>query len=137
MPNANPLDDSKAVAIARAHINAWSHDDWEKTRELVAPDVHVVATTTQPMLPSGEASGIDAYMERLINTAQYIEPGSVNVISAIGDESNALVLETLRIALGPGGTMVTLARASLYLLDENQKIKEERDEFCVLSHERK
>jgi len=131
--NANALNNSTAVAIVRAHINAWSHDDWEKTRELVAPDVHVVETTTQPMLPSGEASGIDAYLERLINTAKFIEPGSVKVISAIGDEINALVLETLRIALGPGGTMVTLARASLYLLDENKKIKEERDEFCVLS----
>jgi hypothetical protein len=85
------------------------------------------------MLPSGEASGIDNYMERLIKTAPLIEPGSVQVISAIGDERNALILETLRVALGPGGTMVTLARASLYLLDENKKIIEERDEFCVLS----
>jgi hypothetical protein len=125
--------DSTAITIARAHINAWSHQDWEKTRELVAPNIHVVATTTQPMLPSGEASGIDNYMERLIKTTPLIEPGSVQVISAIGDERNALVLETLRIGLGPGGTMVTLARASLYLLDENEKIIEERDEFCVLS----
>ncbi len=131
------MQDSAAVTIARTHINAWSHQDWEKTRELVAPNVHVAATSTQPMLPSGEASGIDNYMERLIQTVQVIEPGSVQVISAIGDESNALVLETLRIGLGPGGTMVTLARASLYLLDENKKIIEERDEFCILSHERK
>ncbi len=128
------MQDSAAVTIARAHINAWSHQDWEKTRELVSPNVHVAATSTQSALPSGEASGIDNYMERLIQTVQVIEPGSVQVISAIGDESNALVLETLRIGLGPGGTMVTLARASLYLLDENKKIIEERDEFCVLSH---
>lgn len=126
--------DSIAVTIARAHINAWSHQDWEKTRELVSPNVHVAATSTQSALPSGEASGIDNYMERLIQTVQAIEPGSVQVISAIGDESNALVLETLRIGLGPDGTMVTLARASLYLLDESGKIIEERDEFCVLSH---
>lgn len=125
--------DSTAVTIARAHINAWSHQDWEKTRELVAPNVHVMATTTQPTLPAGEATGIDNYMERLINTAPFIEPGSVQVVSAIGDESNALVLETMRIALGPGGTMVPFVRASLYLLDENNKIIEERDEFCVLS----
>ncbi|WP_236037895.1 nuclear transport factor 2 family protein [Ktedonobacter robiniae] len=128
------MQESTAVTIARAHINAWSHQDWEKTRELVAPNVHVVATSTQSMLPGGEASGIDNYMERLIKTVQFIEPGSVQVISAIGDERNALVLETLRIGLGPGGTMVTLARASLYLLDESKKIIEERDEFCVLSH---
>ncbi len=34
---------------------------------------------------------------------------------------------------GPGGTMVTLARAILYLLDENKKIKEERDGYLILS----
>ena len=135
MANADALkmQDSTAVTIARAHINAWSHQDWEKTRALVAPDVHVVAATTQPTLPTGEASGIDKYMERLINTAPYIEPGSVQVISAVGDETNALVLETMRMALGPGGSMVSFVRASLYLLDENRKIKEERDSFCVLS----
>ncbi len=135
--NAPNMQDSAAVTIARAHIDAWSHEDWEKTRALVAPDVHVTATSTQPMLPSGEATGIDNYMERLMNTVKFIEPGSVQVISTVGDESNALILETLRIALGPGGSMVTLARASLYLLDENRKIKEERDEFCVLSDERR
>jgi hypothetical protein len=47
--------------------------------------------------------------------------------------SNALILVTMRIGLGPGGTMVTLARAILYLLDENKKIKEERDGYLVLS----
>ena len=29
--------------------------------------------------------------------------------------------------------MVTMARSCLYLLDENKKIKEERDSFFVLS----
>jgi hypothetical protein len=41
----------------------------------------------------------------------------------------------MRIGLGPGGTMVTMARAILYLLDENKKIKEERDEYFILSQE--
>ena len=125
--------DAPAVAIARAHIEAWSHHDWEKTRELLAPDVHAVVTTTQPMKASAELTGIDAYMEPKIKAAQFIEPGSVHEISAIGDERNALILITFRIGLGPGGTMVTMARAILYLLDENKKIKEERDEYCILS----
>jgi hypothetical protein len=128
------IQNSTAVTLARTHINAWSHQDWEKIRELVASDVHVAGTSTQSMLPSGEASGIDNYMERLIKTVQLIEPESVQIISAVGDEKNALVLETLRIDLGSGGTVVTMVRASLYLLDENNKIIEERDEFCVLSH---
>jgi SnoaL-like domain len=128
--------DAPAVAIARAHIEAWSHHDWEKTRELLAPDVHAVVTTTQPMKASAELTGIDAYMEPKIKAAQLIEPGSVHEISAIGDKSNALILITFRISLGPGGTMVTMARAILYLLDENKKIKEERDEYFILSQER-
>ena len=126
--------DAPAVAIARAHIEAWSHHDWEKTRELLAPNVHTVVTTTQPGKLSVELTGIDRYMEPKIKAAQLIEIGSVCEISATGDERNALVVITFRIGMGPGGTMVTMARAILYLLDENKKIKEERDEYCVLSH---
>src|SRR5258708_3347541 len=127
------MQDSTAITIARAHIDAWSHQDWDKTRELLAPNVHVLVTSTQPEWGSGEFTGIDAYMEPKIKAAQLIEPGSVHEISAIGDESNALILVTMRIGLGPGGTMVTLARACLYLLDENKKIKEERDAYFILS----
>jgi len=127
------MQDSTAITIVRAHINAWSHHDWGKTRELLAPNVHAVVTTTQPMKATAELIGIDAYMDPKIKATLLIEPGSVHEISAIGDESNALVLVTMRIGLGPGGTMVTLARACLYLLDENKKIKEERDEYFILS----
>jgi hypothetical protein len=125
--------DSTAITIARAHIDAWSHHDWDKTRELLAPNVHAVVTTTQPMRATVELTGIDAYMEPKIKAARLIEPGSVHEISAIGDERNALILATMRIGLGPGGTMVTLSRAMLYLLDENKKIKEERDEYFITS----
>jgi SnoaL-like domain len=127
------MQDSTAVTIARTHINAWSHQDWDTTRELLAPDVHAVVTTTQPMKATVELTGIDAYMEPKIKAAQLIEPGSVQEISAIGDEHNALIMVTFRIGLGPGGTMVIMARAMLYLLDENKKIKEERDEYFILS----
>ena len=40
---------STAIGIACGHLDSWSHHDWDKTRELLAPNVHVVATTTQPM----------------------------------------------------------------------------------------
>jgi hypothetical protein len=123
--------ETSAVAIARAHIEAWSHRDWEKTGELLAPNVHALVTGTQR--DTAEFTGIENYMERKKKGAQLVEPGSAQVISAIGDERNALILATMRIALGPGGSMVTMARACLYLLDENQKIKEERDEYFILS----
>ncbi len=127
------IQDSTAITIARAHIHAWSHQDWETTRALLAPDVHAVVTTTQPMKPIAELTGIDAYMAPKIKAAQLIEPGSVQEVSAIGDERNALILITFRIGLGPGGSMVTMTRALLYLLDENKQIKEERDEYFILS----
>ena len=92
-----------------------------------------VVTTTMPTLGGSEFTGIDKYMELKVKAAQLIEPGSVQVIGTIGDESNALTLVTFRIGMGPGGTMVTMARACLYMLDENKKIKEERDSFFVLS----
>ncbi len=125
------MQDSTAITIARAHIDAWSHHDWGKTREMLAPNVHALVTGTQR--DTAEFTGIDNYMERKKRGAQLVEPGSAQVISAIGDERNALILATMRIALGTGGSMVTMARACLYLLDENKKIKEERDEYFVLS----
>jgi hypothetical protein len=128
------MQDSPAVKIALAHINAWSRHDWDKTRQLLAPNVHALVTTTMPNLgSSSEFTGIDKYMELKVKGAQLVEPGSVQVIGTIGDESNALTLVTFRIGMGPGGTMVTMARACLYMLDENKKIKEERDSFFILS----
>jgi hypothetical protein len=126
---------STAVATARAHIAAWSNHDWPTTRELLAPDVHVLVTSTQAEFGTGEYTGADAYMEPKIRAAQLIEPGSVHEISAIGDEHNALVLVTFRIGLGPCETMVTMARSCLYWVDENARIKEERDVFYVLPRE--
>jgi hypothetical protein len=127
------MQNSPAVEIALAHIDAWSRHDWDKTRELLAPEVHALVTTTMANLSGSEFTGVDKYMALKVKAAQLVEPGSVQVIGTIGDENNALTLVTFRIGLGPGGTMVTMARACLYLLDENKKIKEERDSFFVLS----
>lgn len=129
------MQDSPAVKIALDHIDAWSRLDWDKTRALLAPNVHAVVTTTQPHLGGSEFTGIDAYMAKKMKAAPLIEPGSVRVVSAVGDESNALVLITMRIGLGPGGTMVTMVRACLCMLDEKRQIREERDQFFVLSQQ--
>jgi uncharacterized protein YndB with AHSA1/START domain len=125
--------DSPAVAIALAHIDAWSHHDWEKTRDLLAPDVHATVTTTQPGFGDADLRGVDNYMAPKTKAARLIEPRSVQVLSAIGDERSALVAITFKIGLGPGGAMVTMARSCLYSIDENKKIKEERDAFFLLS----
>jgi hypothetical protein len=125
-------EQSQAVRVALTHIDAWSHHDWKRAKELLATNVHALVTATQPNLPGAEFTGVEKYMELLTKSVQLIEPESVKVISTIGDKSNALIVMTFRIGLGPGGTMVNMARASLYLLDENGKIREERGELVVL-----
>ncbi len=124
---------SPAVAVALAHIEAWSRQDWDTTRALLAPDVHAIVTSTQPEFGFGEISGVDEYMALKTKGARLVEPGSVQVISALGDETNALTTLTMRIALGPGGSLVPMVRACLYTLDENRRIQQERDAFVVLS----
>src|SRR5450755_453792 len=95
------MKDSAAVAIALAHIDAWSRHDWDKTRELLAPDVHALVASTQPQFGGSEFAGIDNYMARKTKGAQLVEPGSVEVLSTIGDHTGALVTIAFRIRLGP------------------------------------
>jgi hypothetical protein len=127
------MHDSPAVVVALAQINAWSNHDWETTRKMLATSVHALVTSTQPEFGGSEFTGVDNYMTRKMRGAQMSEPGSVRVLSGIGDERNALVVATMRITAGSGGTLVTMVRACLYALDEHQKINNERDQFFVLS----
>jgi hypothetical protein len=53
------MQDSPAVKIALAHIDAWSRHDWDRTKELLAPNVHALVTTTMPNLGGSEFTGID------------------------------------------------------------------------------
>jgi hypothetical protein len=125
---------SRAVTIALAHIDAWSHHDWDKTKEMLAATIHALVTSTQPRFSGSEITGTEKYMELKMKAAQLIEPGSVQVLSTIGDDMNALITISFRIGLGTDGTMVTMARSCLYLIDENNKINDERDVFFVVSH---
>jgi hypothetical protein len=125
--------ESPAVAVARAHAEAWSNHNWDKARTMLAPEVHITATTTQPIMAATDLSGIDQYMEGLIKFAGAVEPGSARVIASIGDERNSLILLTVRAAFAPGGPKVTLPAARLAQLDENNKIKAEQVIFFALS----
>jgi hypothetical protein len=130
-----PIDqESAAVALARSHAEAWSHHDWDTARKMLAPDVVVTTTTTQPLMAGAatELTGIDDYMDGLIKFAEPIEPGSARVIASVGDERNSLILLTVRTALGPGGEKVTLSAARLALFDENQQLKKEQVVFFVV-----
>ena len=119
--------DSPAVAIARAHVEAWSNHDFDTARNSLAADVRVTSTTTLPIMKDVNTVGIDDYMTGLIQFARGVVPGSAHIIASVGDEHNALLMLTVEADFGGGKT--TLPGARLYLLDENNKIKTEHVVF--------
>jgi hypothetical protein len=125
--------ESPAVALARAHAEAWSQHDWDTARTMLAPDVHVVSTSTDPTLPSTDVAGVDAYMEGLIKFAQAVEPGSFRLIGSVGDAQNSLILYTVSATFGPGGPKVSLPGARLALFDENKQLKTEQVVYFALA----
>jgi hypothetical protein len=124
--------ESPAVSVARAHVEAWSNHDFDAARGSLAPDVHVTATSVDAMMPKTDLTGIEDYMRGLAEFAQAIVPGSARVIGSVGDERHALLLTTLRARFGPDTPEVTLPGARLYLLDEEERIKAEQVIFCAL-----
>ena len=123
--------DSPAVAVARAHVEAWGNHDFDAARRMLADNVEVTATSTDPALPRTNLTGADSYMEGLIAYAQPVVPGSVHVLASTGDQRTALLTLTLTMAGGPFGAGVTAPCARLYALDENNKIKTEQVIFYV------
>jgi hypothetical protein len=122
---------SRAIAIASAHVEAWSNHDFDTARGMLAPDVHVTAISTTPGLPRTDLVGADGYMEGLIAYAQPIVSGSVKVLATTGDEHNALLLLSLTMAGGPFGEGTTAPCARSYLIDDTGKIKTEQVIFYL------
>jgi hypothetical protein len=122
--------ESPAVAVARAHVQAWASKDYDTTRSMLAPDVHVIAVTTNPALPQTDLTGADAYMRGLVAFADPIVPASVHELASAGDEHNALLLLDLQMAGGPFGAGAQAPCARLYLIEDG-KIKTEQVIFYV------
>jgi hypothetical protein len=113
--------DSPAVALARAHLEAWSHHDLDTARGNLAADVQFYS-------PAGNMVGIDEYMDGPLGLTQFarqVVPGSLRVIAAIGDERNALIMYQVDTEGGPIGSK-TFPSAQTWLLDEEGKIQVER-----------
>jgi hypothetical protein len=121
-----PQPEPTAVAVARAHVEAWSNHDFDTARSGLAPDVRVTATTTQPAPPPTDLTGADDYMIGLTQFARAVVPGSLRILASVGDERNALLMLTVEVDLGHGAGKATLPGARLYLLDEHNKIKTEQ-----------
>lgn len=116
--------ESRAVDIAKAHVEAWSAQNWEASRALLTEDVKVAVTTTQPIMAPVDTVGVDAYMEGLIRFGQAVTPGSAEVLAATGDEHNALLLVTVKADFGTG--KVDLPAARLYRIEDGGKIASEQ-----------
>jgi len=125
------MSDSPALAIARAHIDAWSSKDYDKTRSMLAADVHVTATSSFAAMQPTDLTGPDAYMEGLQAFADPIVPGSVRELGAVGDDLNALILLDLELAGGPFGAGVHAPCARLYQTDSEGRIRIEQIVFYV------
>jgi hypothetical protein len=125
--------DTTAVAVARAHVDAWGIHDYDVARSALAPEVHVIVTSVDPNTPEVDATGADEYMDGLIQFGHAVLPGTTRVISASGDDARALLQVSSRVKFGPDAPEMTLDGARLYRLDESQKIVEERVIFFVSS----
>ena|SRR5579875_3272791 len=115
------MSDSPAVAIARAHLEAWTTQDLDTARGNLAEDVQFYS-------PAANLVGITEYMDAPRGLAQFarqVVPGSLRVIAAMGDERNALIMYEVSTAGGPLGSKV-FPSAQTWLLGEHGKIKVER-----------
>ena len=125
------MSDSPALGIARAHIEAWSAKDYDKTRSMLALNVHITATSSFAAMQPTDLTGPDAYMQGLVAFADPIVPGSVHEVGAVGDGRNALILLDLELAGGPFGAGVHAPCARLYQTDADGKIAIEQIVFYV------
>src|ERR1700692_3814647 len=92
--------DSRAVAIARAHLEAWTNHDLEAARGNLAEDVQFFS-------PAANLVGIDEYMDAPRGLAQFakqVVPGSLRVLAAMGDDRNALIMYEVATEGGPIGS---------------------------------
>jgi hypothetical protein len=124
--------DPAAVAVARAHVEAWGNHDYDKARESLAPDVHVLAVSVDAGAPRTDLSGIDAYMEGLVRFGQIVPPGTSRVTSAVGDDTRALLHVISKVKFGPDAPEMDHHQARLYRLDGDQKIVDEQVIFFAL-----
>ena len=108
--------ESPAVAFVRRHMEADSNGDLDTARRNVADNVR--ADTNDVHL-----DGIEAYMAGLTRFAAVLDPGSLRVLAARGNEHQAIIM-TEHTA---GGQPLPSART--FELDQDGKIKAERVVF--------
>jgi hypothetical protein len=117
--------DSRAVKLARAHVEAWARKDFDTARNGLAADVTAAQSSTSPDIPRHDLTGVEDYMQGLIMFAQSIVPGSVRVTDGSGDDNYALLMVTTPVD-GPPFGKLTIHNARLYRFDEDDKLAAEQ-----------
>ena len=117
--------DSRAVKLARAHVEAWAHKDFDTARNGLATDVTAAQSSTNPDIPPADLAGDEDYMQGLILFAQSIVPGGVQVTDTAGDDRYALLMVSTQVD-GPPYGKLTIHNARLYRFDDNDKIAAEQ-----------
>lgn len=115
------MSDSRAVALALAHLEAWTRHDLDTARANLAEEVEFFS-------PAAHLTGIDEYMDAPRGLAQFakqVVPGSLRVIASVGDDRNALIMYQVDTEGGPIGAK-TFPSAQTWVLDDSGKIKTER-----------
>jgi outer membrane protein TolC len=60
------MQESPALATARAHVEAWARKDYDTARAMLSPEVEVTASTTAPYPPPASNTSVEEYMKGLI-----------------------------------------------------------------------
>ena len=93
--------ESPAVAIARAHVEAWSNYDFDTARNGLAADVKVTATTTLPIMPATDLTGVDNYMLGLTQFAQGVVPGSLQIPGFTPEKDDSALAGSIAVKRPP------------------------------------
>ena len=122
---------ARAVAAARAHVEAWGNRDYEAARQALADDVWVTVIAADPNVPRTDLNGVEAYMQGLTQFADGVVPGSTEVVEALGDDRQALLTVNARVRFGPDAPEMDAPGARMYVLDEDGRIKIEHVIFFL------
>ena len=115
---------NKATDVAIRHISAMANHDDAAARALLADDVHFTLITSVPGFPNpAQGDNAEEFMKLAGGPGNPLVPGSLQVLKGIGDDHQAMILVTVKAAMGPDTSNLLAARH--YTLDEHDKIKNE------------
>src|SRR5260370_16654709 len=105
--------ESRAAALARSHLEAWTNHDFDTVRGNLAKDVQFFS-------PAANLVGIDEYMDAPRGLTQFV-PDSLRIFAASADERNALLMYEVSTEGGPIASKL-FPPAPPCLLDNNGNI---------------